>query len=118
VIGGFVYRGGADPSLEGKYIFGDYNSGRMWTLEIVNGEPVRTQIPSPFGGFQLASFGEDGYGGLYVTGFDGGVYRIATGAPPSSVHAVPLGRPEYTLILGALLAGLAAATLRRRPVLR
>jgi glucose/arabinose dehydrogenase len=34
VIGGYVYRGAQFPELNGKYLFGDYNSGRIWSLEV------------------------------------------------------------------------------------
>ena len=32
ITGGFVYRGCLYPKLQGKYILGDYVSGRMWAL--------------------------------------------------------------------------------------
>ena len=35
IIGGYVYRGGADASLEGKYVFGDFVSGGIWALSNV-----------------------------------------------------------------------------------
>lgn len=33
VTGGFVYRGANYPSLDGKYIFGDWLNGHLWSLE-------------------------------------------------------------------------------------
>ena len=33
VTGGFVYRGRNNPSLAGKYIFGDFETQRVWALE-------------------------------------------------------------------------------------
>jgi glucose/arabinose dehydrogenase len=75
VTGGFVYRGRAIPSLRGRYIFGDFCSGRIWTLRVVNGratdvrqERIRAE--------NLSSFGEDARGELYATSLTGGVYRI------------------------------------------
>ncbi|MBX3734689.1 MAG: PQQ-dependent sugar dehydrogenase [Verrucomicrobiae bacterium] len=32
VIGGFVYRGGRYPELEGRYLFGDFGSRHLWAL--------------------------------------------------------------------------------------
>jgi glucose/arabinose dehydrogenase len=74
VTGGFVYRGSAIPSLRGRYIFGDYGSGRIWTLQLSNGQAAvqREAIVVP----QLSSFGEDARGELYATSLGGRVYRI------------------------------------------
>jgi len=33
ITGGHVYRGSAIPQLEGRYVFADYGSGRIWALE-------------------------------------------------------------------------------------
>ncbi len=35
ITGGIVYRGTALPALAGRYVFGDYNSGRIWALSRV-----------------------------------------------------------------------------------
>jgi glucose/arabinose dehydrogenase len=75
VIGGFVYRGKARPSLRGRYILGDYCSGNIWSLEIRGGEAkgVRREQFRIAG---LTSFGEDAAGELYAT--DGSVvYRLS-----------------------------------------
>ena len=74
VTGGFVYRGSAIPSLRGHYLFGDYGSGAVWSLRLVNGEArvrrERITVSS------LASFGEDLRGELYAVSLGGRVYRI------------------------------------------
>lgn len=33
ITGGYVYRGTAIPVLRGRYVFGDFSSGRIWALE-------------------------------------------------------------------------------------
>ena len=38
VTGGFVYRGAAVSSARGRYFFGDYCSGRVWSTKVVGGE--------------------------------------------------------------------------------
>jgi hypothetical protein len=75
VTGGFVYRGRAIPALRGRYVFGDFCSGTVWTLRIANGQAVgvrreRIRVSN------LSSFGEDARGELYATSLLGGVYRI------------------------------------------
>lgn len=75
VTGGYVYRGKARSALRGLYVFGDYCTGRVWSLRVVNGKAVGVrrepfQIPS------LTSFGEDAAGELYATSHDGVVYRL------------------------------------------
>jgi glucose/arabinose dehydrogenase len=78
VTGGFVYRGTAVPGLRGRYLYGDYCSGRVWSLRVENGEATdvrRERISVP----QLTSFGEDADGELYVVSQAGAVYRLASG---------------------------------------
>ena len=75
VTGGFVYRGSAVPAARGRYFFGDFCSGTIWSLVIAGGRAsdVRresTRIPG------LSSFGEDSRGELYATSLSGGVYRL------------------------------------------
>ena len=76
VVGGYVYRGKARPSERGRYMFGDYCSGVVWSLRISGSKAVgvrteRFKIPS------LTSFGEDVAGELYATSHEGVVYRIS-----------------------------------------
>jgi glucose/arabinose dehydrogenase len=86
ITGGYVYRGGI-PGLDGQYIFSDFTSGRIWTLEY-DGATVTNLInrtsqldpdgPGPLNmAFQIASFGEDAGGELYVLALQrGAVYKI------------------------------------------
>jgi glucose/arabinose dehydrogenase len=97
IIGGYVYRGGADASLAGKYVFGDYVSGRIWRLD----GSTATALTTPFSGFQLTSFGEGGDGALYAVGINGTIYQLAA--------AVPEPAPAALLALGLM-----ALSLRRR----
>jgi hypothetical protein len=76
VIGGYVYRGQRDPTMQGIYFYGDYCSGRIWGLRAVGstwetGELLRSPA-------NITSFGEDENGNLYLASPDGGLYRLTT----------------------------------------
>ncbi|WP_437751342.1 PQQ-dependent sugar dehydrogenase [Sorangium sp. So ce1389] len=79
VTGGYVYRGSRIPWLRGSYFYGDFCSGRVWTLRYEGGAastPVdRTDDLGSFG-FSISSFGQDGAGEVYVVDFSGTVYRV------------------------------------------
>jgi glucose/arabinose dehydrogenase len=76
VTGGYVYRGRAIPRIAGRYFFGDYCSGDIWSLKLVDGKAteVRKEAIKVPG---LASFGEGAAGELYLLSDDGPVYRLA-----------------------------------------
>jgi glucose/arabinose dehydrogenase len=75
VTGGFVYRGTQIPDLKGAYIFADFASGRIWLAR--NNEGVWTRELLEQTSFGVSSFGEDEAGELYLTDFNGAVYRLA-----------------------------------------
>jgi glucose/arabinose dehydrogenase len=74
VTGGFVYRGSEVPALEGRYVYGDYCSGSIWSIAADGArESVRKEAIQVDG---LTSFGEDGRGELYAASSTGTIYRI------------------------------------------
>jgi len=78
VSGGYVYRGSEQPELDGVYVFGDYCSGNMWTLQVDTKryEP-HTVLRSDI---SISSFGEGENGEIYVSDISGGgVYRVVAG---------------------------------------
>jgi glucose/arabinose dehydrogenase len=75
VTGGYVYRGKRISGYAGRYFYGDYCSGTVWTLTIQDGKAVGVRregfrIPN------LSSWGLDAAGELYATSLDGTVYAI------------------------------------------
>jgi glucose/arabinose dehydrogenase len=86
IIGGYLYRGSAIPSLQGKYIFGDYLAGKIFSLDFngttaSNFQDITSLLfPTRSGGLNLqnpSSFGEDGNGELYICDISAGaVYKI------------------------------------------
>ena len=75
IIGGYVYRGDRVPELAGRYVYGDYCSGRIWALDLSGDEPENEQLD--IGTFSsLTSFGEDAEGELYFVRRSGTIYRF------------------------------------------
>ncbi len=76
ITGGRVYSGRQLPSLRGRYVYGDYCSGAVWSLRWraggraeVRREPVELSA--------VTTFGEGADGELYVASQGGTVYRLA-----------------------------------------
>ena len=61
ITGGYVYRGTAVPAAAGRYFYGDYCSGTVWSLKLVGGT-ARQIRQEPFKVASLTSFGEDAAG--------------------------------------------------------
>jgi glucose/arabinose dehydrogenase len=71
VSGGYVYRGTKIPAVVGRYFYGDYCSGTVFSLEIADGR-VSGVRKEPFSLQGLSSFGEDAAGELYLMSVDSG----------------------------------------------
>lgn len=77
ITGGHVYRGKRIPWLAGHYVYGDYESGRIWALKYEGGR-VTADVELLKAPFRISSFGEDSEGELYVCDHEGGaVLRLA-----------------------------------------
>jgi len=77
ITGGYVYRGKAIPGLRGRYIYGDYCSGTIWTLRASGGKLRSGPRREPFKVGQLTSFGQDAAGELYATSQSGTLYKLS-----------------------------------------
>jgi glucose/arabinose dehydrogenase len=100
VSGGRVYQGSALPSLAGRYVFGDYASGRVWALAPGAADPSQiAEIPA------VVSFHEDHDGELLAVSIAGTVFRLEPSGAPPSAAAVP-----DTLSATGLFADLADLT--------
>jgi quinoprotein glucose dehydrogenase len=79
ITGGYVYRGKALPELEGVYVYGDFDTGRIWGIRQVDGKYVSGEIidvkAQPK--LNIAAFGEDAAGELYILAFDGKIHKLA-----------------------------------------
>ena len=74
VIGGYVYRGARIAALIGVYLYSDFASGTVWSLDFdgvnpaTNAELATAQNPT--------SFGEDTNGEVYVVSQGGGIFQM------------------------------------------
>ena len=75
VTGGHVYRGDPTSTFYGVYIFGDYNTKRIWGLRELEGRVVSVKdLGSAHDG--IASFGLDHAGEILLVTYDGGIFRL------------------------------------------
>jgi glucose/arabinose dehydrogenase len=77
VTGGYVYRGSTVAAARGRYFYGDYCAGTVWSFAVgkhgrAGATRIEGDIPS------VSSFGEDGAGNLYAVSQagDGAVYEL------------------------------------------
>jgi hypothetical protein len=65
LVGGYVYRGRSIPAARGRYFFGDYCSGFVWSLRVVGGAATDVRR-EPFRVRGLTSFGRGPSGDLFL----------------------------------------------------
>jgi len=89
ITGGYVYRGAGVPKLRGKYVYADFVTGRIWGLTY-NTPTDFTNETILNSGKNIASFGVDESGEMYLCSFDGSIYRFTpTVSSGSSDQSTP-----------------------------
>jgi glucose/arabinose dehydrogenase len=106
ITGGYVYRGNAIPALQGTYFFADWCSNQIWSFRYVGGQVTEftertTELVPDVGVItNIAGFGEDGSGELYIVDRSststGEVFKII---PESTGVGDPAGVPSVTFNL-------------------
>jgi hypothetical protein len=77
ITGGYVVRDPGVPSLQGRYVYGDFCQGRLRSARLSPGQAAEDrELGLPRVG-SLSSFGQDTRGRVYVVSLDGPVYRLA-----------------------------------------
>ena len=67
ITGGFVYRGSRLPELSGSYVYGDYDTGKIWMLHYdTSTKQVTEQRELVDSTLRVVGFAEDHQGELYV----------------------------------------------------
>ncbi len=77
VTGGYVYRGSSYPNFVGHYVFGDYCSGKIYTIYDDGGGMSWETTTQENTSFYISTFGEDASGELYLADLGSGtIYHI------------------------------------------
>lgn len=78
IIGGQVYRGTCYPNLVGKYFYGEYATGQLYTFTW-NGTTATGDVQAVAGSIgNITAIHDDGLGQLYVVRHGGQIGRIVT----------------------------------------
>lgn len=77
VTGGYVYRGNDYPALYGHYIFADFVSNHIWTLDTKSNSVTLQDDESINGVSGIVSFFEDPDGELYLVSLGGTIYKVS-----------------------------------------
>lgn len=100
ITGGYVYRGLTVPELTGKYIYADYCTKTVWSLEYNDNAPPDNQTLLTASGF-VTSFGVDENNELYIVTFSPDrIYRFSPTVSlivPTSLVATAIGPNEVEL---------------------
>ena len=95
ITGGYVYRGSAIPSMAGRYVFGDFIRGRIWSIALTINSATGEATPSDLREHTadvsagasvrtLSSFGVDSAGELYAVNYGDGTIVALKGAQASA----------------------------------
>lgn len=76
VIGGYVYRGTAMPSLRGTYFYADYCAGFVRSFRFATGQAANHTDWPLLHRNGITSFGEDAQGELYLMTQGGSLYKL------------------------------------------
>lgn len=72
VTGGYVYHGKKFPELEGAYIFGDWETRRIWAARF-DGDRLKEMPEIVKPNIRVSAFGEDNAGEIYFFDYDTGL---------------------------------------------
>src|SRR5665213_575159 len=71
ITGGFVYHGKQNPSLDNQYVFGDWQTRRLFAAPVEGGTMGKYRTIAQTDQ-RIVAFGEDHEGELYIVDYEGG----------------------------------------------
>jgi uncharacterized repeat protein (TIGR03806 family) len=83
LTGGFIYHGKKHPDLQGAYVYGDFDTGRVWMLRYdAKTGKVTEHKELAKSNLRIVAWAQDHDGEVYALNFiDGGIYQLAA-VPP------------------------------------
>ena len=101
ITGGQVYRGSNYPDLVGRYLYGDFCTGRIWSARNVQNN-WQVEVLRETGNGML-TFGEDESGNIYMS-TSAGVFLLSDGAPVTLTNSIPIdGSLSGSYVIDGLL---------------
>jgi putative heme-binding domain-containing protein len=88
VTGGYVYRGKQFPDLAGCYVYGDYETRRLWANPVEGKKLGPTRLLA-ITNQRIVAFAEDPEGELILLDFQGTLHRLKRNEPSKSTHPFP-----------------------------
>jgi uncharacterized repeat protein (TIGR03806 family) len=78
ITGGFIYHGKKHPDLRGAYVYGDFDTGRVWSLRYdKKAERVTEHKELAKTNLRIVAWAQDHDGEVYALNFiDGGIYQL------------------------------------------
>jgi uncharacterized repeat protein (TIGR03806 family) len=86
ITGGYVYGSNRLPELKGAYIYGDYDTGKLWALRH-DGNKVTEHRQLADTQVRIVEFAQDTDGEVYLVDFAGGGFHRIVKAPPQVATA-------------------------------
>jgi uncharacterized repeat protein (TIGR03806 family) len=84
LTGGYVYHSKRLSELKKAYIYGDYDTGRVWMLRH-DGKRVTEHRELARSRIRIVAWGQDHAGDVYALDFmSGGIYRLVANPPPAA----------------------------------
>ncbi len=88
ITGGRFYRGARLPELKGAYVFGDYETGKFWSVRS-EGEHVTSFVELCDTTTRPVAFAEDAAGELLILDHNGGLYQLERNEAPDQSAKFP-----------------------------
>jgi len=89
LTGGYVFESDRIPELKGAYIYGDYDTGKIWSLKYDN-QKVTAHQQLADTQIRIVEFAQDAAGEVYLVDFaGGGLHRLMPAPPISATKPFP-----------------------------